>query len=129
MRDLKPEFDSWKSHIGPGWHRLLDGLAAKLGETAGPDLRVTQIKEKFGYLTVYLDGAKAEERRIVGAVEGESGLICEECGEPGFRCASGSCGDDLPHFWIKTLCLKHQDQRHTKIVEERQRLGMKVVKG
>lgn len=128
MRDLKPEFDSWKSHVGPGWHRLLDHLAAKLGETAGPDLRVTQIKEKWGYLTVYLDGEKPEDRKIVADVEEQSGLTCERCGEPGFRCSTGSCSGVQPHYWIRTLCLKHQDERHQEQLQERERLGFKAIK-
>lgn len=71
-----------------GWFDLLKDLCEKLDALQlGPKFRVSQIKEKFGRLRVYVDGAPKEKRRelekIISQAESRSATICEHCGKPG----------------------------------------------
>jgi hypothetical protein len=55
----------------------------------------TQIKEKFGTLTVYSAGGDEYCRGAIDMAEGLSSRICEDCGNP---------GKIRPGGWIRTLC-------------------------
>jgi len=65
---------------------------------AGWNKEVCQVKEKFGGLRWYINGASKEVHDIISKYESVSYHICEECGEPGEQRAGG---------WIKTLCDNH----------------------
>ncbi len=77
---------------GDGWARILWGLARDLrtvAHTTGIQIRVTQVKEKFGTLHVYCgiapespDAWKAV-RAVVQRAEQVSARTCEDCGQPG----------------------------------------------
>jgi hypothetical protein len=65
-------------------------------------VKVGQIKEKFGGLRFYFDGG---DRYVAGAVrmaEAWASQICEQCGAPGTRRTGG---------WIQTLCATHDAER------------------
>ena len=75
--------------IGDGWFGIVDRLSAKL--SADPNLRVWQIKEKYGSLRVYLCDLdtppdpkldQATDTALDKAVK-ESIRTCEVCGKPG----------------------------------------------
>jgi hypothetical protein len=66
---------------GRGWYGLLDRLAAALA--AYPDVRATQVKEKFGTLRFYYTGGNATTDVLVDAAAAESAKTCETCGDPG----------------------------------------------
>ena len=64
----------------------------------------SQVKEKFGGLRFYIDGADDYVNGVVSMAESMSYRTCEYCGSPG---KSGGKG------WIKTLCnsCRNEDKR------------------
>ena len=86
---------------GEGWRPILEGLCASIAAMNLPELRVVQIKEKFGGLRFYVHNANSAVHAAIDAAEREAAKICEECGAPGVsdpRMGHGYSG------WIKTLC-------------------------
>lgn len=83
--------------VGAGWfpivERALDGLAAH-GE-----VRLAQVKEKFGGLRIYIDSPEwsDEVAKIVDDAEAEAWKTCEDCG------ATEGVETKGPG-WIRTLC-------------------------
>jgi len=85
---------------GDGWLDLLRGLSADLDDLARtegltpqhPDYPViTQVKEKFGVLRVYLlHSTQAMRERIEQATQA-SAAVCEICGAPGTLLSPGWC--------------------------------------
>jgi hypothetical protein len=59
--------------------------------------RFTQIKEKFGGLTIYYDGGDEYTRGLIGMAGCWSYNTCEKCGEKGSKRGKG---------WITVLCDK-----------------------
>ncbi|WP_313612659.1 hypothetical protein [Rhizobium sp.] len=94
--DLKRKYRSllaprFNFECGEGWIAILaalfDALEAEL--PAGIDLRVTQIKEKFGGLRVYRqaeptmpDQLQWRIYRLIALAEARSFHVCEHCGRP-----------------------------------------------
>jgi hypothetical protein len=102
--------------VGPscraGWLGLLDTFyaTARLVVPAGLEdqLRVRQIKEKFGALCIYYhdsDRLSDEVRAAISvashAAEGASLYTCEVCGRPGVL--------RVRHGWYATRCDEHAD--------------------
>lgn len=90
--------------VGNGWLGLIKELveeAIKLGW----DRQVCQIKEKFGGLRFYINGARDEVHKLIRGAENKSYEICEVCGEPGEMRHGG---------WTVTLCDKHNEERGKK---------------
>lgn len=82
---LLTPIDRWNPRVDveDGWRDIVCGLLADLEEMSLPELRIRQIKEKFGLLRVYVNIDNAAVRdRIKAAVEA-SAKICEACGAPG----------------------------------------------
>ncbi len=65
-------------------------------------VKVQQIKEKFGGLRFYVHGGDDAVHGMIHLAEKISYKICEECGDRGER-RSGS--------WIRTLCDEHHIKR------------------
>ena len=90
--------------VGDGWLPLIDGLARQLIAT-DPNVRVQQIKVKFGGLRFYAKDGTARSRDLIRAAEAAAGTTCENCGNPG---RSGDiktwayiyCGDCAPEDWV-----------------------------
>jgi len=80
--------------VGPGWYGLLKTLIEE-SINNGWDKEVCQVKEKFGGLRFYINGASSEVHDIIHKYENMSYKICEDCGEPGKERTGG---------WIRTLC-------------------------
>lgn len=81
--------------VGAGWEKLIHKLYKKIDPS-----HITDIKEKYGQMSVYTDGAITdEEYDTIFAIEEKSSHVCEDCG------AKGELREDLP--WIKTLCEAH----------------------
>jgi hypothetical protein len=95
MRNLSHGFS-----VADGWKTLVCDLIDHL-DTYGVSYDILQIKEKFGGLRFYCQlkdrkGAfPAGFAASVMKAEGDSLLICEDCGAPGTRLGDG---------WIRTLC-------------------------
>ena len=83
-----------------GWFNLVYELSKKITEL-DPEGKVeaSQVKEKFGGLRFYINGAPREIHDLINKYEKNSYQTCEICG------AKGKCRPDLG--WVQTLCNKH----------------------
>lgn len=93
---LRPELDAlldghwaerWRRFAsvdcGPGWDDILIRAVTEI-LAADPTAEFAQIKEKFGGLRIYTEGATtAEVAAIVNQAEDASDNTCEVCGRPG----------------------------------------------
>jgi len=82
-----------------GWDGLVDQMLLELREI-DPDIKIVQIKEKFGLLRVYFDtlsGRYNELEAIIDKYEALSGQTCESCGTTENVTREGA-------YWVKTLC-------------------------
>jgi hypothetical protein len=94
---------AWGFECGDGWEPLIRALSGKLEAliAAQPeDERATasQVKEKFGTLRFYMDGATDAMYERIAEAEDESAHTCEECGKPGHLRGKG---------WVFTACDDH----------------------
>ena len=84
--------------VGDGWYELINDLSAKL-EAFNANIHASQVKEKWGGLRFYIDGApEAIFKEVYAAIDKAEKLsykICELCGKPGKPNKSG---------WIMTRC-------------------------
>jgi len=85
-----------KKCVAAGWESLIDELF-DLAEKE--NFTVTQVKEKYGTLRVYVHGANREMHNMLDNLERRSSTICEVCGKSGERVSRGG--------WIKTRCKDH----------------------
>ena len=63
------------------------------------DFRITQVKEKFGILTIYANYSPREIETILDYYSIKSCITCEICGKEGRTLEKNR--------WYKTLCKKH----------------------
>lgn len=96
---------------GDGWFNIIDCLSATITDMMKrhparkhltPEefedtvqVRVAQVKEKFGSLRFYVDNDNKEIRGAITMAELMSGRTCESCGAPGTRRGGG---------WVKVRC-------------------------
>jgi len=70
-----------------GWFQLLDNLCSSLSQYIKnkelAPVRVIQIKEKFGSLRFYVNGADPYCSGMIHFAETMAACICETCGAPG----------------------------------------------
>lgn len=91
--------------VDSGWHPLIKELIGKL-EKLDPELRIEQVKEKFGGLRFYTGTTHvAGLFDIISEYEKKSYTICEKCGK------KGKLRDDIG--WYKTLCTEHYKEKLT----------------
>jgi len=91
--------------VSDGWFSILYNLSEKLEAMDGvSDVRVVQIKEKFGGLRFYLSSETAEMSDAIDKAETASYYSCELCGGP------GKLRHDLG--WVTTLCEAHYNERN-----------------
>jgi hypothetical protein len=76
--------------VGPGWAELINRLwdAIDTAKAQGLDMKVVQVKQKFGTLRFYADRLMGPDidtglGELIREVEADSARTCEECGEPG----------------------------------------------
>jgi len=107
INDLKREL--------PGWAGLLDGLVSKLNRL-DVDMQVLQVKEKFGGLRFYVQGADVgtRQRHYIDAAETASSLLCCLCGAGVTHQGEGN--------WIRLFCAEH-DTQDLRALWQRQREG------
>lgn len=86
--------------IGAGWAPLIHKIFDKK-EELNLNVRIIQVKEKWGGLRVYADYDDSFEP-FIQEVMNESFDICEECGVAGSLRGNG---------WYKTLCDEHSRGR------------------
>jgi hypothetical protein len=92
--------DGWGRWIGcgKGWYPLIVELDQRLADL-DPGYHVHQVKEKYGTLSYYVQGAPfvaAAMEALVEQAEAESARICEQCGGEGVLMED--CG------WYATRC-------------------------
>lgn len=105
--------------VGKGWYPIIETLCLHIqshidwnnarGERY-PELcykpieqvKVSQIKEKFGGLRFYYEGGNDIISGMVTMAEAWAEQSCETCGAPGKRRYGG---------WIRTLCDKHEEEQ------------------
>lgn len=93
------EYCKW-FECGNGWFKIINDVAKKI--TSLPNwkelsCRASQVKEKFGTLSFYMDTETDEISEIIREAEKLSAKTCEICGEPGsFR----------GNMWFYTNCDK-----------------------
>ena len=99
----------WGFDVGDGWFDMIYDLSVKieklileLPEEARPECKASQVKEKFGGLRFYMDGATDEMRTLIRDAESLSYHICETCGKSGGLRKGG---------WLKVLCDEHSEGR------------------
>jgi hypothetical protein len=97
--------------IGKGWRELI--RTAFYFKPAS--VRIIQVKEKFGTLTIYIAGDYntkefEEYSRLIYALEAQSSKICEWCGKLGDQ--------DNKYHWILTLCESCKTKRDEEKANE-----------
>jgi len=100
-------FDSYYT-IGNGWNDIILELHKELQDSGYTDFVVTQIKEKFGILRVYLSYDHTDTTEIPSIIhryERQSSYTCEHCGEVEPNNDSKKFYRDIKG-WKKTLCDK-----------------------
>lgn len=86
-----------------GWVSLIGGmlcLIEKYSAETALDVRVVQVKEKFGLLRTYVRGGDVVVDRILDVAEMVSSCTCEVCGEPGKYFELNG--------WLQVRCLNHR---------------------
>lgn len=87
--------------FGNGWNDLVREFLTK-AKMIDPDLKVLQIKEKFGGIRIYygvnVEVNTEEIRKLCRDAEDKSYLTCEFCGKP---------GELRDTDWQKTACDLH----------------------
>lgn len=104
---------SFGFECGDGWFQLIWDLCEKIEEELQEEdpkektkhmlrghghFQVVQVKEKFGTLRFYADGANKAINDMIGEAESKSAVTCEGCGKPGTIDSSSG--------WVSTLCNK-----------------------
>lgn len=91
---------AWGIEAGDGWFMLLDALCRFLqydtDHNGYPQVVATQVKEKFGGLSFYTEGADVRQDTAISFAEALSYRICEVCGSTQDVQQTGG--------WIRTLC-------------------------
>lgn len=103
--------DSYIFSHGDGWYNIIDSLSMTITHTMkhhvgkkhltpeefadSQQVRVAQVKEKFGTLRFYVDNGNPEVQAAIQMAEVLSGRTCESCGSPGEKRGGG---------WVKVRC-------------------------
>jgi len=104
--DMKQTAMCWGIECRDGWYTLIDSLCGKLqwdidhnshNEKYKHQIEAVQVKEKFGGLRFYVNGASDAQYGVIDFAESMSYHICEICGTTNNVSQNDSC-------WIETLC-------------------------
>lgn len=103
MDDAHPLLHGVDVDCGQGWNSLLNVLCDQLQKQTdrhgAPQLKVVQVKEKLGTLSVHTTTRSETQSALIGMAMHLSACMCETCGRP------GHLREDRP--WVKTLCDEH----------------------
>ncbi len=90
----------WGIDTGLGWHWLIDILCSYLqwdiDRNGHQQIEAIQVKEKFGTLRFYTNGADETQQGMISLAEFMSAHICEDCGSTN--------NVTQTEGWIVTLC-------------------------
>lgn len=106
--DELPEFVNYggytleqgKASVGAGWSGMVEMAFAMKPD----NIRIVQVKEKFGGLRIYTDRRDPEYSRYLMLLTRLASVTCEWCGQRGTM--------DRRFPWLLTLC--EQDKRKRK---------------
>ena len=96
---LKRNLMAWGFMCGQGWYSLIEELLDKLQAIENKQhigLEVTEVKEKFGGLRVYVNTGNDTIWNLIDEYGRKSFHICEHCGKPGSLIKN--------YGWLITLC-------------------------
>ena len=101
-------FEGFGFECGDGWFNTIYDLSKKIVSLEeGNNVKVTQVKEKFGGLRFYINSLPSEifdsVHDIICKYEEKSYTVCEQCGAEGKT--RGGC-------WITTLCDECWERRN-----------------
>jgi hypothetical protein len=104
-----PAAEGWPG-CGDGWRDLLERACVRIRTAVQADhgtFKFTQVKEKYGTLRAYWQGALSPEadarvEEAIDLAEARSAVTCEICGEEGQL-----YGPD----WLTTRCAQHAEGR------------------
>ena len=88
-----------RSECGEGWYPIIQPLI-DLAESK--NLKILQIKEKFGGLRFYYEGVDEEMSEAISKAAAIADVTCELCGKPATERFGG---------WIRVLCDEHAIER------------------
>ncbi len=111
-----PSAQGWPS-VGNGWRDLLQRACARIRAAIQADdgtFYATQIKEKYGTLRFYWEGALSPEadakvEEAIDLAEARSACTCEVCGNEGRLYGPG---------WLTTRCATHAEGRKPEAVRQ-----------
>lgn len=93
---------------GDGWYNIINHMCKMLQSDVDKNLKTqieaVQVKEKFGGLRFYVDGASEKGYDIIQFFESLSYIICEECGD-------SSAETRTANYWVSTRCKKCWENR------------------
>jgi len=88
--------EAFEVSLMPGWLSIARTCCDAL-QRLDPDVRIHQLKEKFGGLRVYLKHGNAQLWTTIDAAEHLSFRTCQQCG-------ATPASARMERHWIKTLC-------------------------
>ena len=101
-RRLLEPYEMFGIECGKGWESLytpiMEWIEKYNEENPGDVITITQIKEKFGALSFYVDKYPEERHDLILAAEKDALNVCETCGT---RENVGMTCDN----WYRTICL------------------------
>ena len=100
MKTQSASSQNWS--IPDGWRELYEQLIKDLASLES-DLEVTQAKQKFGGLRVYLNRISPEADRLIETASRKSRSTCEGCGAEGKTRANRQ-------GYYRTLCDHHAER-------------------
>ncbi|KAF2655603.1 hypothetical protein K491DRAFT_423291 [Lophiostoma macrostomum CBS 122681] len=126
--DLYPNRDPSITDYAPfqfecadGWYNIIYRLSYQLASIiandeslAGKNVKVFQVKEKFGTMRFYMSRYTNEVHEAIAKAQEESAKTCETCGVDGDGVGLKTDG------WVRTICEECEVERKGK-EEERKR--------
>lgn len=109
IREIYPELyeDCTSFTCGDGWHPILLQLTKDIKELGVDDVRVVQVKEKFGGLRYYTYSVDKRVEGLIRVAENKSLHTCEWCGSKEVETQASVAG------WIRTLCHECSVKAHS----------------
>ena len=98
--ELKYPYELFGVECGPGWKSLYQPIidyVEMYNKEHESKIEITQIKEKFAGLRIYVDNPTEELKLMIYEAESKSFYMCEDCGSTENIGTIGS-------GWYRTLC-------------------------
>jgi len=118
--DMQTTAMCWGFECESGWEPLIRRLCEKLqrlSDYEGHQVVASQIKEKFGTLSFYVQSATEIQYDVISQAEDLSRQKCEVCGKYAETRSKG--------YWLKTVCTEHAAEHGYWLYEcEAEKLGL-----